>query len=182
VQGNQQQSGDLKGKIATATGFAQSLALLLAAWLRIPGTCGSRYFSGHAFIGLCFLFVLTAFAESGPLMKFWIATGLWMLFHRLMHSWRVGKGYRCHSRYVGTSLLSAFCGNVTAITILEPLVTFITGIVLIQNGYGYGGFVVILSICLFISSGYLAMAEQAKITAIEDAKAEQEWLSEYTRR
>jgi hypothetical protein len=79
------------------------------------------------------------------------------------------------------SFLSIFGGNIVAARLLEPLVTFITGFVLISNGKGYGGIIVILAIAMFVSASYTAMANKAQVDAIKDARAEQEWLAEATR-
>jgi hypothetical protein len=178
----QQQQGELKRNVNMFIGLCQCVAFLGEAWWRVPGTCGSRYFSGQAMIGLVILLLVASFGRSDLLMQAWIVTAVWMAAHKIEHAKRARKGYCPHSRFVGNSLLSKLGGNRLAICLWEPLVTFVTGLLLIQNGHGYGGCLVYLAIAMFFSASYAAAQERAQIAAINDARADQEWLMQCTRK
>ena len=178
----QDHPGDIKRNLNQFIGLAQCFAYLLEVWLRVPGTAGSRYWSGHAFIGWCFLLVIASFGNSLPLMDFWLATGAAFVFQKMRHSVRKAKGYCPHSRFVGISLLSGLGGNRIAIQLWEPLTAFIVGLELVKSGYGYGQLFMVLAVCLFVSAAYALAGERVQITAVTDARADQAWLSEYVRK
>jgi hypothetical protein len=177
------QQPELKHNLGMFIGICQALASVAEVWYRQPGTVGHRYFRGHACIGWCLLLVVAAFSYSPALMQFAVATGAWHVMHKFAYAVRQRKGHpRPHSRFIGVSLLSFMRGNIAAYRVGEPLLTFIIGLVLIENGKGFGGFIVVLGVSLFFSAMYTAMANKAQVDAINDARAEQEWLAEATRK
>lgn len=182
MSNQQQQRQGFKNDLNLFIAVCQCLAYLGEAWLRKPGTAGSRYFSGQAFIGWCLLLIIAAFGQSPPHMNFWLATGLLFLVHKLGRAVQDRRGKHEHSRFVGVSFLSFLGGNRLAVRLWEPVLTFIVGVVLMQNGHGYGGSIVVLSFCLVISSSYIAASEKAMVTAMRDAKADQAWLMELARK
>jgi hypothetical protein len=178
----QQKQGGVKQDLTTIVGIAQCIAKVLEAWLRIPGTCGPRYFGGQALIGWIILLLAATFLRSQPLLDFWMVTGGVFLLQRLAHESRRRKGYHPHSRFIGVSFFHVLGGDRLAVRLWEPLFTVLVGVALMKNGDSYGTFVILLGVCLWISASYLGASEQARITAIEDAQIEQEWLVQQTRR
>lgn len=178
----QQQPTDFRRNLSTGIGLAQCFALNLAAWLRIPGTCGARYFSGQALIGWVILLVVAAVMHSPPLLEFWALTGGCFLLHKLARRSRTGTGPRPHSQFVGVSFLHVLGGNRLAYRFWEPVLTLVVGYALVRNGDNYGRVVMAFAVCLWIAAQYTEAAEQARVTAIDDARAEQAWLAEVTRR
>lgn len=182
MHNQQQQRGDFKRNVGAFVGLCESIGYLGGAWWRMPGSTGSRYFSGHAFIGWFILLMVASFAQSEQLMQFWMATGAWILFHKLASHERQRRGYRPHSRFVGNSLLSFLGGNKNAICVWEPLLTFFIGYQMLETGIEYSGAVMVLAFCMFVSAAYSARAEKATMTAIHDARADQFWIAEYMRK
>lgn len=177
-----EQQGSLRKDIRIFAGLCDSISYMGVAWLRVPGTCGSHYFAGHAFIGWIILLVIAAFGRNPFLMQFWLCTGAWILFHLLAHYARRSRGYYPHSRYVGRSLLSLLGGNYLAICFWEPLLVFAAGYLMIESHFRLGGFFIYLAIAMFFSATYSLAAERATLRAMNDARADQAWLSEAMKR
>jgi hypothetical protein len=177
----QQQQGGLRRDLNVFIGICQSLAYMGEVWLRVPGTAGCRYFSGQAAIGWILLLIIAAFGQSDFLIQFWLATGLWLVVQRVAYRVRAGRGYCPHSRFVGRSWLARRGNNQTAVCYAEPLFAFVVGFLLIQHGFEYGGFFVSLSIAMFISAAHAAAQERAQVIAMNDARATQEWLTQYSK-
>jgi len=175
----QQQQGGLKRDLNVFIALAQALAYMLEAWSQIPSTCGSNYFRGQALIGWFLSFIIAAFSQSEQFMMFVLATGAWMIIHKVATFDRQRKGRRCHSMFIGISWLSFMGGNRLAYRLWNPVAAFITGKVMIDKGIEWGVFFMVVSILMFISGWYSAAAEKAQITAIHDSRAESEWLSSY---
>ncbi|OWK42372.1 hypothetical protein FRUB_04450 [Fimbriiglobus ruber] len=63
-------------------------------------------------------------------------------------------------------------------TVCEPIAAFIAAHIALSEGSGLSGYFLLSSICLYISSQYAARQENAKLQALEDARAEQQWMAE----
>jgi hypothetical protein len=172
----QQQQGGLKKDLNVFIGLCQIGAYPVEIWLRRPGTCGARYFAGQCYIGLFGLFIIASFTYSTELMQVCMASVAWLVVHKLATA---KQKVRVHSRYVGRSIFSFLGGDVPAIRFWEPLATFIAGRVMLDEGIPFSGLVMILAVCMFVSGFYTAAAERATLTSIDDARAEQQWISEY---
>ena len=174
----EQQAGGIKKEMGCFLGLCQCVGLMGEAWLRVPGTCGSRYLAGQAFVGWVLVLVVAAFGRNPVLIHFWLATGGWILVHKIVSAVRSLKGFCPHSRFGGVSLFARLGGNRLAVCVWEPLLVFGVGYVLIVYQLGYGGFFIYLSIAMFFSATHAAAAERAMVRAMNDARADQVWLSQ----
>jgi hypothetical protein len=182
-QKNKEEGVDLKRTLNGYIGAAQRISLLAEVWLRAPGTTGTRYFSGQFILTYLALFVGAAFTSSPTLYQFWMATGAWWCMHKFAQFSRKRKGLPMpHSQFVGQSLLSFMGGNMVAVRLWEPLLTFGTGWYMLKNGIEYSGGVMALAVSLLISGSYTAAAENAQITAAKDARWDGAWMAEEMRK
>jgi hypothetical protein len=175
----QPQQGGAGRSLRVFIGWAQSLSLMHDAWLHIPSTCGVNHFRGQAALGWVVSFVIAAFSRNEDFMQYVLVTGALMIFHTIATHLRQHKGYRCHSRYVGTSWLGFLGGNRLACCVWEPLAAFFIGKTMVESGIGWGLFIMVVSVLMVVSTLYSAAAERAQITAMRDSRAESEWLSSY---
>lgn len=180
---NENHGGDLKRTINGWLGLAQCISLIAEVWLRAPGTTGTRFFSGQFWIAMALLLVVAAFSYNPVMMQFWVATGCWWVMHKFAQTMRQRKRLPMpHSRFVGISLLSFMGGNYAAQRFWEPLGCFIAGYMLIESGRGYGGSIVVLAVCLFVSASYTAASERAQLNALHDAREDQRRFAEEARK
>ncbi|WP_088258694.1 hypothetical protein [Fimbriiglobus ruber] len=175
----------VKQNVSIIIALAQSLSIPFHAWLTCPGTMGARYFGFQMIIGMSALlfYAIMIVPHSPGVFLFFVMTCCWLAVHRLKLSWKRNVwGYRPHSRYVGKSVFSYLVGNRRARTVCEPIAAFIAAYYAYADGSSLSGFFLLSAVCLYVSSQYISREEQAKLQALEDARADQYWIMENMQR
>jgi hypothetical protein len=111
--------------------------------------------------------------DSRAMMGFWFLTMLLMLVHRF-RSWRLRRrGYRTHSQFMGVPRLFSWgCWS--------ALVTGI-GLMVIGMDKALGLYLAIAGFCIAVSNGYAGEVQRTMLRRMDDARAEQEWMSQQMR-
>jgi len=150
----------------------------LAVLLRRPGTCGDRYFGVHAYLSVFAIVVVGSYTARTPLEAHGvnvmvICYVLFLLMHRVEGKHKRARGYRCHSMYVGNSIVGLKW---------EPLLCVLVGLPLSAVCKPMGLYLCWGSIALFLERFEGEQRMRAITRAMQDARYEQEAIAIHMRR
>lgn len=161
---------------------ARAFACSLEVFLHRPGTLGERYFSGlESGLAAVLIAIWPAFCE--PVHDFswmYFFLGLYLvlcLAHRAHIAIRVKRGgQQPHTRYSGESWLARIFSRMDEgrlKTGAEPLVAFAVGGLLLAVSPPVGGYVMVASAGLLISTGLAAGHVRQRVLDMHDASIDQ---------
>lgn len=163
-------------------GLAQSVSKLADVFMRVPGTWGTRYCTLHMVLSwlLCLAWpVLSPHEDPWPMHCVFLLATVGLLIHRMAGVWRQAHGYRCHSRYGGTSWLSLFSNDdeLRVKAFGEPVLLFLLGLLLGDRFASLGAYLWTVAFCGLVAGLWQLQAHQARIQAVLDAEVEARWLN-----
>jgi hypothetical protein len=157
----------------------------LIAILRKPGTCGDRFFSGWAAVGLLWIGVFITLA-GGPgeepfALAAWGVCIFFLLLHRAKGIELRKKGYDVHSRYDGIPWIKG--GDELKVkSTHEPALLFLAGALSLTFSLGLGGYLLIGGFCLAMVTDHYRLRMEARERAIRDAEHEQQLVMDRRRK
>jgi hypothetical protein len=164
----------LDEKFLTLVALGQIVSKILLVFLRVPGSAGSRFFSGQAMISLFVGFLWIACKE--PVLAvyfFWAVVGM-LALHRIAARWVRTPGE--HSLYTGLPWLTWLLGvnEITAKGPCEFVLVLISGTVIWGAGHvGLGSWMVVSAFGLAVANAFMTMRDNAMDRARADMLAEQ---------
>lgn len=190
-QGGPQGEGlipDLARSLRFVGWAAQIWCKPVEAWLRRPGTVGSRYFDFRALLGMVwpplFLAIVTSygvFDRQGVFVLVWLLTFLVFGLHRLRGWQERRRNQQCHSRYTGMSWLPG-PDEVTTKCYLEPALVAVVAVAVHDISSPLSLYLLGAAVSLVIDTWYQTQVDAAAVQDLVDARLEQVWLAGQLRR
>src|SRR5262249_39984561 len=106
--------------------------------------------------------------DCRPIVWFFLAATVGLLVHRVVGAWRRSRGREVHSQYPGDSLL----GN----TEREFMLLMIATVVALAFNKPLGVYMLVATICFWVSQAWQRAGEKAQIRVMRDLKIERENL------
>lgn len=166
--------------------LARTFAVSVEVFLHRSETFGERYLDLQAAAALLLIFFWPAFCDPmhDPLPML-IFLGLYLLACltvRIAVHRRIGRGGpQPHSRYTGQPVLMKRFRRTPEIKIkcvVEPIVVFLAGSVLLGFSPPLGGYLIIASACLIVSTSLAENYDRKRLRDLNDAYLEQSRVAE----
>lgn len=176
---------ETRGNIKVAIGLAQALSMPAYMWWTKFGTAGELAFGDRITIIGWLILPLWSMClvpcDPRPMYVFWGLTTLLLLCHRIRHAMLRRRGYRPHSQFMGYTRL-AWPGSYRCHAVVESVLTTFIGFVLAGPWPALGWYLVLAGVAMVITQGYAAEQQRSMLRRLNDAKREQEWLTDQMRK
>jgi len=134
-----------------------------------------------------FLLLLVLAGHQGPaftlLLFSFIAAQIWRRIETFRNA---RKGIVVHSYYAGFPYLAMKVPFVKdeqfARNVVEPVMCFLTGMVLLPVSAGLGGYVMACGVAFIVRRGIESLVLHQRLQRMQDAKIEHEWYADQLRR
>ena len=183
-QDQNQQQGQITGTYALGMIYAAAnvLATSMAVFLRRG--FGREALSWNSMLALLVLVVLIV---DDPLFGYFALAFLFAQLVRRVETFRlIRKGAVIHSRYAGypywAMKVPLIRDEKVAREAIEPLICFLTGLMLCPLSVGIGGYVMCCGVAFTVRHALEEEVSRKRVERMQDAQIEHEWYAEQLRR